>query len=94
MSICRGVAGLKRGKSERNFYSQRCRITKCKCSVLQKMACKTHPLENGFAHAYVASDGILYAEDDATQHGTAADRRKPELLFDRGLSEYGGFGNL
>ena len=27
--------------------------------------CKTHPLENGFAHAYVASDGILYAEDDA-----------------------------
>ena len=23
-----------------------------------------------------------------------ADRRKPELLFDRGLSEYGGFGNL
>ena len=56
---------------------------------------QTHPLENGFAHAYVASDGILYAEDDAyAKMALRADRRKPELLFDRGLSEYGGFGNL
>ena len=98
MSICRGVAGLRGGKSERNFYSQRCRITKCKCSVLQKMAGKSHPLlENGFAHAYVASDGILYAEDARlTQHGTAGRQYgKPEaVLRSEDLSEYGGFGNL
>ena len=94
MSICRGVAGLRGGNPRGIFIHNDAGSQNANAAFYRKWS-QTHPLENGFAHAYVASDGILYAEDDAyASMALRADRRKPELLFDRGLSEYGGFGNL
>jgi len=90
MSICRGVAGLRGGNPRGIFIHNDAGSQNANAAFYRKWL-QTHPLENGFAHAYVASDEILYAEDDAY---AAWHRRKPELLFDRGLSEYGGFGNL
>lgn len=62
MSICNGVAGW-RGNPKGIFIhndagSQNANV------AFYKNWLPTHPLENGFAHAYVAQDGTLFAEDD------------------------------
>lgn len=64
MSICRGVAGLRGGNPRGIFIHNDAGSQNANAAFYRKWL-QTHPLENGFAHAYVASDGILYAEDDA-----------------------------
>ena len=64
MSICRGAAGLRGGNPRGIFIHNDAGSQNANAAFYRKWL-QTHPLENGFAHAYVASDGILYAEDDA-----------------------------
>ena len=63
MSICGGVAG-RRGHNPRGIFIHNGADSQNANTEFYKRWLQTHPLENGFAHAYVASDGILYAEDD------------------------------
>lgn len=64
MSICGGVAGL-RGRKPKGIFIHNDAGSKNANAAFYEKWLQTHPLENGFAHAYVAEDGILFAEDDA-----------------------------
>lgn len=64
MSICNGVAGF-RGRNPKGIFIHNDAGSQNADAAFYRNWLPTHPLENGFAHAYVASDGILYAEDDA-----------------------------
>ena len=65
MSICRGAAGLRGGNPRGIFIHNDAGSQNANAAFYRKWL-QTHPLENGFAHAYVASDGILYAEGDVS----------------------------
>ncbi|MDU6438115.1 MAG: N-acetylmuramoyl-L-alanine amidase, partial [Lachnospiraceae bacterium] len=63
MSICRGVAG-NRGRNPVGIFFHNDAGSKNANAAFYRNWLQTHPLENGFAHYYVAQDGILQAEDD------------------------------
>lgn len=63
MSICRGVAG-NRGRNPVGIFFHNDAGSKNANAEFYRNWLHTHPLENGFAHYYVAQDGILQAEDD------------------------------
>ena len=63
MSICRGVAG-NRGRNPVGIFFHNDAGSKNANAEFYRNWLQTHPLENGFAHYYVAQDGILQAEDD------------------------------
>lgn len=64
MSICGGVAG-RRGYNPRGIFMHNGADSENATTEFYRRWLQTHPLENGFAHYYVASDGVLQAEDDA-----------------------------
>ena len=61
MSICRGIAGA-RGKNPIGIF-----IHNDAGAAFYKGWLPSHNLSAGFAHYYVAQDGILQAEDDANR---------------------------
>ena len=63
MSLCGGIAG-KRGKNPIGIFMHNDAGSKNANVAFYKNWLTTHDLENGFAHYYVAADGILQAEDD------------------------------
>ena len=63
MSICRGVAG-RRGANPVGIFIHNDAGSKNANSEFYRKWLQTHNLEDGFAHYYVAQDGILQAEDD------------------------------
>lgn len=63
MSICRGVAG-RRGANPLGIFIHNDAGSKNANSEFYRKWLQTHNLEDGFAHYYVAQDGILQAEDD------------------------------
>lgn len=63
MSICRGIAG-NRGRSPQGIFIHNDAGSQNANTGFYKNWLQTHNLENGFAHYYVANDGILQAEDD------------------------------
>lgn len=63
MSICRGVAG-NRGRNPVGIFFHNDAGSKNANAEFYRNWLQTHSLENGFAHYYVAQDGILQAEDD------------------------------
>ncbi|MBA4699239.1 MAG: RICIN domain-containing protein [Ruminococcus sp.] len=64
MSICGGVAG-RRGRNPVGIFIHNDAGSPNANAAFYRSWLQTHPLENGFAHYYVAADGILQAEDDA-----------------------------
>ncbi|MDD3363327.1 MAG: N-acetylmuramoyl-L-alanine amidase [Hespellia sp.] len=64
MSICGGVAGY-RGGSPKGIFIHNDAGSQNANAAFYRTWLPSHPLENGFAHYYVADDGILQAEDDA-----------------------------
>ena len=64
MSICRGVAGRRGANPIGIFIHNDAGSQNANAAFYQKWL-QTHNLENGFAHYYVAQDGILQAEDDS-----------------------------
>lgn len=64
MSICNGVAG-NRGRNPIGIFIHNDAGSQNANAVFYRNWLQTHPLENGFAHYYVAQDGILQAEDDS-----------------------------
>ena len=63
MSICRGVAGRREANPVGIFIHNDAGSQNANAAFYQKWL-QTHNLEDGFAHYYVAQDGILQAEDD------------------------------
>ncbi len=63
MSICRGVAG-RRGRNPVGIFLHNDAGSQNANAAFYREWLKTHPLEQGFAHYYVAADGTLQAEDD------------------------------
>ncbi len=63
MSICRGVAGRRGANPVGIFIHNDAGSQNANAAFYQKWL-QTHNLEDGFAHYYVAQDGILQAEDD------------------------------
>ncbi|MEG2439781.1 MAG: N-acetylmuramoyl-L-alanine amidase [Lachnospiraceae bacterium] len=63
MSICRGVAGNRSG-SPRGIFIHNDAGSQNANSAFYNNWLQSHPLENGFAHYYVANDGVLQVEDD------------------------------
>ena len=64
MSICNGVAGNRRRNPIGIFIHNDAGSQNANAAFYRNWL-QTHPLENGFAHYYVAQDGILQAEDDS-----------------------------
>ena len=64
MSICRGIAGS-RGKNPVGIFIHNGADSQNATSEYYKNYLQRANLENGFAHYYVCSDGILQAEDDS-----------------------------
>lgn len=64
MSICNGVAG-NRGRNPIGIFIHNDAGSQNANAAFYRNWLLTHPLENGFAHYYVAQDGILQAEDDS-----------------------------
>ena len=64
MSICGGAAG-RRGRNPVGVFIHNDAGSRNATAAFYRSWLQTHPLENGFAHYYVAADGILQAEDDA-----------------------------
>lgn len=64
MSICRGIAG-RRGKNPVGIFIHNGADSQNATSEYYKNYLQRTNLENGFAHYYVCSDGILQAEDDS-----------------------------
>lgn len=64
MSICNGVAG-NRGRNPIGIFIHNDAGSQNANAAFYRNWLQTHPLENGFAHYYVAQDGILQAEDDS-----------------------------
>ena len=63
MSLCRGIAGA-RGRKPIGIFIHNGADSKNATTAFYRNWLQTHNLENGFAHYYVCSDGILQAEDD------------------------------
>lgn len=63
MSLCGGAAGS-RGRNPKGIFIHNDAGSQNANSNFYRGWLPTHPLENRFAHYYVASDGILQAEDD------------------------------
>lgn len=63
MSICKGVAG-RRGKNPIGIFMHNGADSQNATAEYYKNYLQRTNLENGFAHYYVCSDGILQAEDD------------------------------
>ena len=63
MSICRGIAG-RRGKNPVGIFIHNGADSQNATAEYYKNYLQRANLENGFAHYYVCSDGILQAEDD------------------------------
>lgn len=63
MSICRGVAG-RRGANPVGIFIHNDAESQNANAAFYRKWLQTHNLEDGFAHYYVAQDGILQAEDD------------------------------
>ena len=63
MSICGGVAGA-RGHNPKGIFMHNGADSENATTTFYKNWLQSHNLEDGFAHAYVCSDGILQAEDD------------------------------
>lgn len=63
MSICGGVAG-RRGRSPVGIFIHNGADSKNSTAAYYRNYLQNANLENGFAHYYVCSDGILQAEDD------------------------------
>lgn len=64
MSICNGVAGS-RGRNPIGIFIHNDAGSQNANAAFYRNWLQTHPLENGFAHYYVAQDGILQSEDDS-----------------------------
>ena len=64
MSICRGIAG-RRGMNPVGIFIHNGADSQNATSEYYKNYLQRANLENGFAHYYVCSDGILQAEDDS-----------------------------
>ena len=64
MSICNGVAGS-RGRNPIGIFIHNDAGSQNANAAFYRNWLQTHPLENGFAHYYVAQDSILQAEDDS-----------------------------
>lgn len=64
MSICNGVAG-NRGRNPIGIFIHNDAGSQNANAAFYRNWLQTVPLENGFAHYYVAQDGILQAEDDS-----------------------------
>ena len=80
MSICRGVAGLRGGNPRGIFIHNDAGSQNANAAFYRKWL-QTHPLENGFAHAYVASDGSCMRKMMPTQHGTAGRRTETGTII-------------
>ena len=95
MSICNGVAGS-RGKNPIGIFidndASRCENAN---AAFYRNWLQTHPLENGFAHYYVAQDSILQAEDDSnrTWHCGNLDGNL-NVIKRRSMSEHGIFRSV
>lgn len=63
MSICRGIAG-RRGKNPIGIFMHNGADSQNATAAYYQNYLQNANLENGFAHYYVCSDGILQAEDD------------------------------
>lgn len=63
MSICRGIAG-RRGKNPVGIFIHNGADSQNATAEYYRNYLQNANLENGFAHYYVCSDGILQAEDD------------------------------
>ncbi len=63
MSLCRSVAG-RRGINPVGIFIHNDAGSQNANAAFYRNWLQTHNLENGFAHYYVAQDGILQAEDD------------------------------
>ena len=63
MSICNGAAG-NRGHNPVGIFIHNDAGSQNANAAFYRNWLPSHPLENGFAHYYVAQDGILQAEDD------------------------------
>lgn len=66
MSICNGIAG-KRGKNPKGIFIHNDAGSANANAAFYRRWLPTHNLSSGFAHYYVAQDGILQAEDDANR---------------------------
>ena len=66
MSICRGIAGA-RGKNPIGIFIHNDAGSANANAAFYKGWLPSHNLSAGFAHYYVAQDGILQAEDDANR---------------------------
>lgn len=64
MSICNGVAG-NRGRNPIGIFIHNDAGSQNANAAFYRNWLPSHPLENGFAHYYVAQDGILQSEDDS-----------------------------
>lgn len=63
MSICGGIAG-NRGRNPKGIFIHNDAGSQNANAAFYRNWLPTHDLGNGFAHYYVAADGILQAEDD------------------------------
>lgn len=63
MSICGGIAG-RRGKNPVGIFIHNGADSQNATAAYYRNYLQNANLENGFAHYYVCSDGILQAEDD------------------------------
>ena len=64
MSICNGVAG-NRGRNPIGIFIHNDAGSQNANAAFYRNWLQTYPLDNGFAHYYVAQDGILQSEDDS-----------------------------
>lgn len=94
MSICRGIARI-RGRNPVGIFIHNDAGSQNANAAFYRNWLPTHDLGNGFAHYYVAADGILQAEDD---YNCAWALRgyggQQQLPVHRGLPEHGGFGQF
>ena len=63
MSICKGIAGV-RGRNPKGIFIHNDAGSQNANAAFYRNWLQSHDLGNGFAHYYVAADGILQAEDD------------------------------
>lgn len=63
MSICKGIAG-NRGRNPIGIFIHNDAGSQNANAAFYRNWLPTHDLGNGFAHYYVANDGVLQAEDD------------------------------
>ena len=91
MSICNGVDG-NRGRNPIGIFIHNDAGSQNANAAFYRNWLQTHRLENGFAHYYVAQDGVLEAEDDSkcAWHCGNLDGNL-NLFKHRSMSEHGQF---